>query len=158
MIRKVPTSKEGHVRVVFELPASIWADHIYLVGEFNHWNTEEIAFCQERDGVWRAAIDLPVGKRYEFRYLIDGAWTTDYQADGWTENSHGSQNSIVITTPPQAAQPLQDNKLSDSELPRSLKQFLARRAQRYMKPDQTVAQTSLPEEPYVLARASREAA
>jgi len=53
---------------------------------------------QDRDGVWRARLELPIGQRYEFRYLIDGRWQTDYHADGFTENGFGSHNSIVDLT------------------------------------------------------------
>lgn len=56
-------------------------------------------FHQERDGVWRAVIDLPICRRFEFRYLIDGVWATDLYADDLTPNAHGSFNSVVNTDP-----------------------------------------------------------
>ena len=43
-------------------------------------------------------LELPIGQRFEFRYLIDGRWQTDYHADGFTENGFGSHNSIVDLT------------------------------------------------------------
>jgi hypothetical protein len=43
-------------------------------------------------------VELPIGQRFEFRYLIDGRWQTDYHADGFTENGFGSHNSIVDLT------------------------------------------------------------
>jgi len=52
---------------------------------------------QDRDGVWRATIDLEPNRRFLFRYLIDGNWQSDYHADGWSENGYGSDNSIVDT-------------------------------------------------------------
>lgn len=52
---------------------------------------------QDRDGVWRATVDLPANRQYCFRYLIDGNWQTDYHADGWSENEYGTENSIVDT-------------------------------------------------------------
>lgn len=97
MIHKTPSASPGNVRVVFELPACIWADRIYLVGDFNEWGTNAQPFMQGRDGVWRAILDLPAGRQYQFRYLVDGNWQTDYHADGWVENEYGSQNSIVST-------------------------------------------------------------
>lgn len=98
MIHKMPSPRSGHVRVVFELPACIWADRIFLVGDFNGWNLDITPFIQGRDGVWRAAVDLIAGRSYQFRYLVDGAWQTDYHADGWIDNQYGSQNSIVNAT------------------------------------------------------------
>lgn len=98
MIHKMPSPRPGHVRVVFELPACIWADRIFLVGEFNEWSLQSVPFVQGRDGIWRAAVDLVAGRSYQFRYLVDGAWQTDYHADGWLDNEFGSQNSIVNAT------------------------------------------------------------
>lgn len=95
MIHKTPSPQRGHVRIIFELPACIWADRIFLVGDFNDWQTSVTPFLQGRDGVWRVVLDLPCGQRYQFRYLVDGNWQTDYHADGWVTNDFGSQNSII---------------------------------------------------------------
>lgn len=100
MIHKMPSRKPGYVTVIFELPACIWADRIYLVGDFNDWQTHVTPFIQGRDGVWRAVVELPAGRQYQFRYLVDGEWQTDYHADGWVESPYGSVNSIVDTTLP----------------------------------------------------------
>lgn len=98
VIRKLPCPKPGHIRVVFELPASTWADQVYLVGDFNHWGREPIPLRQERDGVWRVVVELPVDVRYEFRYRIDDRWQSDSQADGHVPNPYGTQNSVLITS------------------------------------------------------------
>jgi hypothetical protein len=100
MIRKLQSPIPRHVRVIFELPACIWADHIYLAGDFNRWSTTATPMQQERDGVWRATIDLPAGSRCEFRYLVDGQWKSDYHADTLTPNDYGSQNSLVVACLP----------------------------------------------------------
>jgi 1,4-alpha-glucan branching enzyme len=96
MIRKTQSPVPGHVRVTFELPSCIWADRIYLTGDFNDWKANDLPLRQDRSGVWRVAVDLPMGKRFEFRYIIDGQWRTDSHADGYAENTFGSQNSVVI--------------------------------------------------------------
>ena len=98
MIYKIPSPKAGLAYVVFELPSCVWADRIYVSGTFNNWDERSLPMCQERDGVWRARLELPLGQRYEFRYVIDGRWQTDYHADGFTENGYGSHNSIVDLT------------------------------------------------------------
>jgi hypothetical protein len=97
MIRKIRSPKPEHVRVIFELPSCIWADRIFLTGDFNGWDQSDIPMRQDRNGVWQAVLDLPVGARYEFLYVIDGQWRTDSHADGYAHNSYGSQNSIVVT-------------------------------------------------------------
>lgn len=95
MIHKTPSTKAGYTRVTFELPSCVWADRIYVTGTFNNWNENEYSLQQSRDGIWRVSIELPAGKEYEFRYLVDGRWQTDYHADGYTDNAYGSQNSIL---------------------------------------------------------------
>lgn len=95
MIRKFKASRPGYVRVVFELPACLWADRIYLTGDFNNWDQTATPMRQDHDGVWRAEVELPAGQSYEFRYLIDGQWRTDFHADGFTTNNYGTQNSVV---------------------------------------------------------------
>jgi hypothetical protein len=100
MIHKHPSPFSGHIRVTFELPASIWADRICLVGEFNNWNPCATPLHCTRSGIWRVTLDLPAGQRYEFRYLIDNHWCTDHHADGCTIGAHHAVNSYVDTVLP----------------------------------------------------------
>ena len=119
MIRKIPSPLANCVRVIFELPACLWADRIFLVGDFNNWDMAITPFAQGRDGIWQAVMDLPVGRDYEFRYLVDGMWQTDLHADGWTANAFGSQNSIVSAIlPPDVFPALSDSSLVSEKLPK----------------------------------------
>lgn len=104
MIRKYRSPIPGHVRVVFELPSCVWADRISLTGDFNEWRENDIMLLQARSGVWQATVDLPLGARYQFRYVVDGQWTTDCHADGMSDNEFGSQNSVIIATLPESEQ------------------------------------------------------
>jgi hypothetical protein len=45
---------------------------------------------------------LPAGRRYQFRYLVDGQWRTDYHADGYASNEYGSQNSVLLAETPES--------------------------------------------------------
>ncbi len=103
MIHKTTSPQPNHVRVVFELPSCIWADRIFLVGDFNKWSATATPMRQNRDGVWRITLDLPHGSRYEYRYLIDGLWKTDSHADGFATNLHGLESSVVNATLPGSA-------------------------------------------------------
>ncbi|MBX3013788.1 MAG: isoamylase early set domain-containing protein [Caldilineaceae bacterium] len=100
MIQKQSSPCPGHVRVSFELPSCLWADRIFLVGDFNDWDEKATPMYQARDGVWRAVVDLPVGQHYQFRYIIDGQWKTDYNADGFAQGSYGTDNSVVYAELP----------------------------------------------------------
>lgn len=104
MIRKYRSPIPGHVRVVFELPSCVWADRISLTGDFNQWRENDILLQQARSGVWQATVDLPLGAKYHFRYIVDGEWTTDSHADEMSDNSFGSQNSVIYATLPESEQ------------------------------------------------------
>lgn len=98
MIRKQHSPVPGCVRVCFELPSCIWADRISLVGDFNNWDRQATPLKQERDGVWRAVLDLPSGQHFAFCYLIDGNRQTDTHADGFVSSWPGLESSIVDTS------------------------------------------------------------
>jgi hypothetical protein len=117
MIHKTKSTIPGHVRVVFELPSCIWADRIYLTGDFNNWNETDLPLRQDRNGVWQATLDLPLGKRIEFRYLIDGQWRTDSHADCFSENNFGSENSVVVADLPDSDLALDASSLIRESLP-----------------------------------------
>jgi 1,4-alpha-glucan branching enzyme len=119
MIRKLPSTHPGVVRIVFELPACVWADRIFVSGDFNGWSTDNLAMVQERDGVWRATIELPANRRYQFRYLIDGQWQTEWHADGFADSGHGSQNSVLETSLPAAVPTIMQRAARQSRTRRS---------------------------------------
>ena len=98
MVRKQPLSG-GKVAVTFELPASIWADTIYLVGDFNQWDTRSLPMKQRHsDGIWTITLPLETGQEYQYRYLVNGTdWQNDLQADRYTPNPYSSENSVVTT-------------------------------------------------------------
>lgn len=100
MITKAP-GRPGKVRVHFSLPAAIWADTIYLVGDFNHWNTTATPLRLD-DATWSITLDLDSGMAYHYRYLVNGQeWMNDWQADGHVTVGHGLEDSIVVAQLPQ---------------------------------------------------------
>jgi hypothetical protein len=99
MIYKIPSSSPQHLCIVFELPASLWADRVFAVGNFGEGQPSRIPLTQGRTGEWRATLDLPMGRQYTFRYLVDGEWRTDYHADGFTTTAGGILTSLINTQP-----------------------------------------------------------
>jgi 1,4-alpha-glucan branching enzyme len=100
MIKKELGSSTGQARVTFELPATVWADQISLVGEFNNWDHQVTPMSQDRsDERWKAVLDLAAGQCYRFLYLLDGnTWLADGQADDYAANARGSYDSVVDLT------------------------------------------------------------
>ena len=89
MVRKTPSRLGGHTQIVFELPASLWADQVCVVGDFHHGHPQRTPLTQTHDGRWQAVLDLPVGQQYHFGYWVNGAWYTDDHADGFALSADG---------------------------------------------------------------------
>jgi 1,4-alpha-glucan branching enzyme len=84
--------------ITFEIPGTIWAERINLVGDFNGWDETNLPFSQNREGTWVIKVELEAGRTYRFRYLFDGAtWRNEWHADAYLANLHGSQDSVVNT-------------------------------------------------------------
>ncbi len=73
------------------------ASAVYLVGDFNDWNTVAAPMKKARDGGFSLEVDLPSGRDYQFRYLTDkGVWLNDSAADAYVPCSFaGTENSLV---------------------------------------------------------------
>lgn len=58
------------------------ADVAYLVGDFNRWDVKSLPMQQLKNGDFTITIDLPCGRSYHFKYLINGVtWQNDPEAD-----------------------------------------------------------------------------
>lgn len=92
------SKKKDTCKVTFSLPkeAVQGGKNVVLVGEFNNWNVDEgIALVNKKSG-YETVIELASGRKYEFRYLVDGqTWVNDFKADAYVPNAFGSENSVV---------------------------------------------------------------
>ena len=86
MIYKTPSHKQAMCASLSSCRRVCGLIRSLFRARFNDWSPTAMPMAQERDGVWRANVELPAGKRYEFRYLVDGRWQTDYHADGCAGN------------------------------------------------------------------------
>ena len=93
-------TKQGtRCRLTFLLPEHIWADSVFVVGDFNGWDMAALPMQQDSQGRWKAAIEVEPGGVYQFRYLCDGDWINDNRADAYYANDYGGHNSVVFTDP-----------------------------------------------------------
>jgi 1,4-alpha-glucan branching enzyme len=87
-------------KVTFRVPKTVakGAGAISIVGEFNDWRPGATPMKGLKSGEFTATVDLPAGKEYQFRYLIDEeTWENDGSADKYVRNGFGdSDNSVVI--------------------------------------------------------------
>jgi 1,4-alpha-glucan branching enzyme len=97
MLKKKFLKSKPVCKVTFYLPDSIEGDTVYLVGDFNEWNEAETPMQQLKDGRYKVTLDLESGKEYQFRYLVDGEWHNDWEADRYAPNPFSGDNSVVST-------------------------------------------------------------
>lgn len=98
MIRKTNLPSGRKLKVTFEIPAET-ASSVALAADFNGWDKGATPLKRrKKDGLFAASVTLDAGRRYEFRYCIDGErWINDPAADSYAPNEFGSENSVVLT-------------------------------------------------------------
>ncbi|MBL0713560.1 MAG: isoamylase early set domain-containing protein [Desulfosarcina sp.] len=90
-------SKTGRFcRVTFKLSPDVGAQQAILYGDFNDWDAGGVAMKRLKDGGFSVTLSLPAGNAYRYRYrLDDNRWENDWEADAYTPNRFGSEDSIV---------------------------------------------------------------
>ena len=96
VIKKTPAKNGRTAKVTFELPAEAGAGAVALCGDFNEWSESGTPMTKRKDGRFSATVTLDTGRRYRFRYLVDGErWENDWDADGYVRNDFGGDDSVV---------------------------------------------------------------
>ena len=97
-LKSKPVSK-----VTFRLSreATTDATSVNLVGEFNNWNKNTLPMTRLKSGEFKVTVDLPIGREYRFRYLINRpegrSWENDWEADKYVPcNFTGVENSVLV--------------------------------------------------------------
>jgi len=86
----------GVVTVTFGLPACTGALRASLCGDFNDWSQDAHPMTRQDDGSFSTSLRLDTGRRWRFRYLVDGdRWENDWAADDYEPNAFGGQDSVV---------------------------------------------------------------
>ena len=94
-IKKQYLKSKPVCKVTFSVPAKE-AQNVSVVGSFNAWNTEETSLKKLKNGTFKATVDLPSESSYEFRYIVDGNYINDDQADGYVWNDYaGAENGVL---------------------------------------------------------------
>lgn len=82
-------------KVTFSVPAEN-AKSVTVVGSFNDWNTEATSLKRLKNGNFKGSVDLETSNSYEFRYLIDGTYVNDDEADGYAWSDFAAADNSVI--------------------------------------------------------------
>ena len=87
------------VPVTFVFPAVAGAHSVSLAGEFNGWSIDQHPMDRQPDDSFSITIELHAGRRYQYRYLVDGEeWENDWSADAYVPNEYGGNNSQLDLT------------------------------------------------------------
>lgn len=84
------------------------AGSVFLAGTFNGWDPNSTPMKRQRDGTWRAELEVVPG-RHEYKFVVDGVWCCEPGRDdaasfeGCVPNPFGTMNrSIHVPGNPKA--------------------------------------------------------
>ncbi|MCP9769368.1 glycoside hydrolase [Lacihabitans sp. LS3-19] len=86
-------------KVTFELASEqVQGNQVLLLGDFNNWDSEGTQLKKQKNGNYKATLELPVGNDIQFRYLVDGeSWINDDAADKYVPSGVSADlNSVVV--------------------------------------------------------------
>lgn len=82
-------------KVTFSIEAKE-AQSAAVVGDFNNWNPAEGELSKLKNGTFKATFELPASNSYEFRYLVDGEYVNDVEADDFKWNDFAAAENSVL--------------------------------------------------------------
>ena len=88
-------------RVTFLIPKKIAknAKRAHVLGEFNNWTHSANPMKKLKNGAFVATIEVPIGREYQFRYLLDNnIWMNDSDADRFVPTPFGDSENCILTT------------------------------------------------------------
>ncbi|MBR9915777.1 MAG: glycoside hydrolase [Algicola sp.] len=94
-IKKQYLKSKPVCKVTFSVPAEE-ANEVAVVGTFNEWNQNAGQLKKLKNGTFKGTLDLETENSYEFRYVVDGQWANDEQADAYAWNDFAAAENGVI--------------------------------------------------------------
>ncbi|GAB4399445.1 MAG: hypothetical protein OHK0053_19630 [Microscillaceae bacterium] len=103
-------------KVTFSLPqeAAPSATSVQLLGDFNEWKPEEAIEMKLnfKEKAFQTELELPTGRNYAFRYLIDHLnWENAWDADAYEASPFaGIENSVLHLPAPENGHAVSEKK------------------------------------------------
>lgn len=94
-IKKQVIKTKPVVKVTFSLEAKE-ANSAAVVGDFNNWNPAEGELSKLKNGTFKGTFDLGKDASYEFRYLVDGTFINETEADSYQWNDFANAENSVL--------------------------------------------------------------
>ncbi|MBT8254365.1 MAG: glycoside hydrolase [Flavobacteriaceae bacterium] len=95
-IKKQYLKSKPVCKVTFSVPAEE-AKKVAVVGTFNEWNEKKaINLKKLKNGTFKGTVDLEKDNSYQFRYVVDGKYVNDDQADSYAWSDYaGAENGVL---------------------------------------------------------------
>lgn len=72
------------------------AKKVAVVGDFNNWSAKGSTLKKLKNGTFKGTFDLPKENSYEFKYIVDGNYVNEPEADRYQWNEFaGSENAVI---------------------------------------------------------------
>ncbi len=82
-------------KVTFEVNAP--ESHLVsVVGDFNDWDADKGLLKKLKSGVHKGSFELGTQQSYEFKYLVDGVYYNEPEADAQKWNNFANAENSVI--------------------------------------------------------------
>ena len=94
-IKKQYLKSKPVCKVTFSLPAKD-AKKVTIAGSWNKWNTKAEPLKKLKNGTFKTTLNFDTGSSYEFKYVVDGAWVNDTQADAYAWNEFAAADNSVV--------------------------------------------------------------
>ncbi len=100
MLKKQYIKSRNVYKVTFRLAKHEQPDYkitsVYLVADFNDWSFTATPMDRLKNGDYKVIIELEPGKKYEFRYLLNGEkWYNEWEADEYIMGDFGKDNCVI---------------------------------------------------------------
>jgi predicted flap endonuclease-1-like 5' DNA nuclease len=99
MIKKQYSKSKPVCKVTFSLTTDQVGKkaEVRVLGTFNDWSWDKGLVLDAKKKDYSAAIELPAGTTYEFRYLVNGQdWFNDESADDYQITPFFSHNCVLV--------------------------------------------------------------
>lgn len=94
-IKKQYLKSKPVCKVTFSIKAKE-AKKVSVAGDWNKWSAKAEPLKKLKSGVFKTTVDLPKDKSYEFKYVVDGNYVNDDQADAYAWNDYaGAENGVL---------------------------------------------------------------
>lgn len=95
MIKQASLGRD-EVKVTFAVPSTV--GKVSVIGDFNGWSPLATPMKARSNGMRSAAVVLPTGRTFRFRYLAEGGrFFDDDSCDAQEPNGYGETHSLIHT-------------------------------------------------------------